>query len=330
MSNLRARAATISAVLTIAIYAGCGDPTGPDALVWTLAASPAYGPVTGISGTSSSDVWAVGRNGGVLHFNGATWSKVSTGFAHTPIDVWARTPSDVWIVGTDGIIPNGFGFPTILHYNGTVWSITSSPTRGLLTSVWGPSASDVWAVSDSGEVVHYDGTSWSSDASQTNVWLKAIWGTSASDVWAGGDHALLHYDGSRWTKVSSEVQVFGLWGTSRSDVWSVGSPEFLLHYDGSTWSSMESGFGPPPIPTGYYSQPLAVWGSSPSNVWIAGKDVGPVDDTCCAKMAHYNGTSWSDVPLPANTPFIIALWGSSASDVWAASRDGIYHGTRAR
>ena len=110
MSNLRARAATISAVLTIAIYAGCGDSTGPDPLVWTLAASPAYGPVTGISGTSSSDVWAVGWQGTVLHFDGSTWSKVLTGFGQDPIDVWARAPSDVWIVGTDGINPDGLGF----------------------------------------------------------------------------------------------------------------------------------------------------------------------------------------------------------------------------
>jgi hypothetical protein len=47
-------------------------------------------------------------------------------------------------------------------------------------------------------------------------------------------------------------------------------------------------------------------------------------------MTHYNGTSWSDVPFPANALIITALWGSSASDVWAASRDGIYHGTHAR
>jgi hypothetical protein len=83
---------------------------------------------------------------------------------------------------------------------------------------------------------------------------------------------------------------------------------------------MESGFGD--------SGAEAVWASSPSNVWVAGKAEGPVDDTCCAKMVHYNGTSWSDVPLAENTPFITALWGSSASDVWAASRNGIYHGTR--
>lgn len=317
---IRNLAAAISAVLTIAIYAGCGDPTGPDSLNWTVVQSPADGPVTGISGTSSSDVWAVARVG-VLHFNGATWSRVVTGFGQAPINVWARTPSDVWIVGTDGINPDGLGFPTILHYNGTAWSITASPTLDVLASIWSSSESDVWAVSYSGEIAHYDGASWSSDASQTNGRLRTVWGTSASDVWVGGDNALLHYNGSGWTKVSSPLAVYGVWGTSRSDVWAVVTwPEILLHYDGSGWSSVESGFGD--------SQAFAVWGSSPSNVWIAGHLEGPVNDTCCAKMTHYNGTSWSDVPLAVNTPFITALWGSSASDVWAASRNGIYHGTR--
>jgi hypothetical protein len=123
--------------------------------------------------------------------------------------------------------------------------------------------------------------------------------------------------------------VWGVWGTSRSDVWSVGFIELLIHYDGSTWSSVASGFGlRATVPGWNESQPFAVWGSSPSNLWLVGKEEGPVDDTCCAKMTHYNGTSWSDVPLPANTPFMTAIWGSSATDVWAASRNGIYHGTR--
>jgi hypothetical protein len=318
-SVIRNLAVAASAVLTIAIYAGCSDPTGPDALVWTVVQSPAVGPVSGISGTSPFDVWALASNG-IFHFNGLTWSKVQTGFGHISTDVWARTPSDVWIAGTDGIDPNAHGYPTILHYNGTVWSITSSPTVDLIQSIWGSSGSDVWAVSHSGEIAHYDGTTWTSDASQTNVWLKAVWGTSASDVWAAGDGALLHYNGSGWSQVLSPFQVLALWGTSPSDVWMLSFPEIVRHYDGSAWSTVESGFGDVGA--------QAVWAASPSNVWVAGKVEGPVDDTCCAKMVHYNGTSWSDVPLAENTPFITALWGSSASDVWAASRNGIYHGTR--
>jgi hypothetical protein len=229
-------AAGICAVLTIATCAACGDATGtrPDSLVWRFAQSPAVGPVSGLSGTSSSDVWAAARNG-LLHFNGATWSTVSTGYAQAPTHVWARTQSDVWVVGTDGIDPHGVGFPTILHYNGTAWSIASSPTRAVLNGIWSSSASDVWAVSDSGEIAHYDGTSWSSDSSQTKGLLMTVWGTSGSDVWAGATLALLHYDGSHWSMVSSPLSVWGIWATASSDVWVVGFPELLLHYDGSTW-----------------------------------------------------------------------------------------------
>src|SRR4026207_2498367 len=93
-------AATACAVVTALVYAACGDSTGPrsDPLVWTAVQSPAAGLVTGISGTSASDVWAVGVDG-IMHFDGATWSKVDIGVAQDhPRAVWARTPSDVWMV----------------------------------------------------------------------------------------------------------------------------------------------------------------------------------------------------------------------------------------
>ncbi len=105
----------------------------------------------------------------------------------------------------------------------------------------------------------------------------------------------------------------------------------IAHYDGTSWSSVPSGFGlPATTPFGSPAVPLAVWGTSPSNVWIAGSSDAVSNGSCCGKMEHSNGASWSDVPLATNAPIISEIWGSSASDVWAVSQEGIYHGTPAR
>jgi hypothetical protein len=322
----------VIAALTSVILAGCADSTGPltDPLVWTAVEAPGIGEVTGISGTSASDIWAVGWERTVLHFDGATWSSVSTGFEQEPYKVWARTRSDVWIIGTHGTTPEGPGSQTIVHYDGTKWSISAIPTSGVLTSVWSSSASDVWAVSTYGEIAHYDGTSWSSVKSGMADLLWTVWGTSPSDVWFGGSYALLHFDGSGWSIAYTPHVVYAIWGTSRSDVWAADSWG-LLHYDGAEWSSVPSGFD---LDTTYpYADrggPYVIWGASRSSVWVAGAPDGPNDGTCCAKMQHYNGASWSDVLLGARLPFVNGMWGSSASDVWAVTQSGILHGTPAR
>jgi hypothetical protein len=53
-----------------------------DGTAWTQVMSPTTNALNGVSGTSATDVWAVGAGTGfgpatVLHFNGTTWSSVS-------------------------------------------------------------------------------------------------------------------------------------------------------------------------------------------------------------------------------------------------------------
>jgi hypothetical protein len=183
--------------------------------------------------------------------------------------------------------------------------------------VWGPSASDIWAVGEQGTIIHYNGTSWSLVSSPTLNSLYAVWGSSASDVWALGPSIILHYDGTTWTPASTSKEVFGVWGSSRSDVWAVGA-NALLHQDGARWSQNSSGAVVPAVS-------LKIWGSSSSNAWVVGGY--QIGATCCpGRISHYNGTTWSDVPIEAQ-PALDDVWGSSATDVWVVGDFGtILHG----
>jgi hypothetical protein len=55
-----------------------------------------------------------------------------------------------------------------------------------LTSVSGTRADDVWAVGARGAIVHFDGSRWTSITSPTNKALRAVFAASADDVWAVG------------------------------------------------------------------------------------------------------------------------------------------------
>jgi uncharacterized repeat protein (TIGR01451 family) len=135
-------------------------------------------------GTSGSDVFAVGSDGTILHYDGTTWSPMSSGTTKGLRGVWGSSGSDVFAVGSDG---------TILHYDGSDWNPMSNP-GGYHYAVWGSSGIDVFVVGNNGSIVHYDGTTWSAMTSGTGLELLGAWGSSYNDVFAvGGYGAILHY-----------------------------------------------------------------------------------------------------------------------------------------
>jgi len=54
---------------------------------------------------------------------------------------------------------------------------------------------------------------------------------------------------------------------------------------------------------------LAVWGSSPNDIWIGGKG---------GMLRHWNGSAWKDYPFFSATCLVVSIWGSSPTSVWAA------------
>ena len=263
----------------------------------------------GVWGTSASDVWAVGYHGTLEHFNGTSWSPVTSGTTEPLVGVWGTSPSNVWIVG---------GFTgTILHYNGTSWSSALERQQiGLLFGVWGGSASDVWVLGDIVPALHYDGTKWSESGSVTPT-IFGMWGNSSSDIWAvgyspGPGGIIVHYNGATWSSVSAVTTqgLSGVWGTSASDVWAAGANGVIVHYDGTSWSSVTS-----PTSQGLVS----LWAASASDAWAVGYG---------GAIVHYDGTSWSNM-TSGTTQDLFGIWGSSDSDMWAVGTSGLLHGTRA-
>jgi hypothetical protein len=61
-----------------------------------------------------------------------------------------------------------------------------------------------------------------------------------------------------------------------------------------------------------------IWGSSSSDVWIAGK-------RGTNGLQHWNGTSWSSYAGVHGTADMVALWGSGPSDVYAVGSTKMQH-----
>jgi hypothetical protein len=256
----------------------------------------------GVFGTSGTDAWAVGTSGTAVHWNGTAWSKVTTGTSANLTAVWGSAPNNYYATGNGGVG---------LHYNGSSWSTISFPDQvtGNLHGVWGADASHVYMVGDGGVAEFFDGSSWLKVSSPTTQPLLSVWGTSANNVYAaGGLGTMLHFDGNTVSVEPSGTNgtLSGLGGTDASNIWAVGASGFTQHFNGSAWTSVarKSGF----LITSICSGPPK------STLWA----VGVSGSLLSVSDAQVTLSNQSGLP-------ILGVWASGPTDVWAATIGTVLH-----
>jgi hypothetical protein len=285
---------------------------------WQVVSSPTptgcvYCSLTGVSGSSASDVWAVGKawfnkvdyDGLIEHYNGNSWSLVSdtqpsNGYLN---GVTSVSSADAWAVGILYNSSNAIAGPLLEHYDGTAWTATTTSLApgGILTSVMAVSASDVWAVGNdqgAGLVMNYNGTSWTQvpvPAPSGSAWnLTGVSATSASDVWVVG-----------YTEVTGTNS-----GTEQP---------IAEHFNGTSWTLTYL-----PQPTGYTFNGLStVLALSSTSVWATGWVSTYNSSVSNALFEYFNGTSWSLAPAPSLSGYDLGYSGlaSTGGVLWATGTE---------
>jgi hypothetical protein len=154
------------------------------------------GPSYGVWGSSGTDVWAAGIGGSLAHFNGTSWSPLSSKIPQQVFMVprlWGSSPTDVLI--TYATPPTLF--PVLsgwYRWDGAnlVAPSLASPPQGL-GETWGFASNDIF-IDSSTDLQHWNGVSWSSTPLPALVAgsVGPIRGSSANDLWIGGQNAAAH------------------------------------------------------------------------------------------------------------------------------------------
>lgn len=103
----------------------------------------------GVFGLADDNVWVVGQEGTVLHWDGTSWTQINVNQTVTLWGVWGDTTSGkVFIVGNSGIALTGdvAGFKKL-----------PTGTDANLYGVYGTSDENVWAVGNRGQILRYNG-----------------------------------------------------------------------------------------------------------------------------------------------------------------------------
>lgn len=275
-----------------------------------------------VMGAAPDDLWAVGEDGAILHFDGSLW-RWNDGL--TPLDlevVWGRAADDVWALGEDA---------QIFHYDGDQWDIVANPFDDELHGIWASAADDVWVVggdtgfSGTSIIGHYDGQQWTKVDSPIDDHLIDVWGAGENEIWAVGDDAILFYDGTGW-----EIEVPSVpgwpragWASGSDDVWIAGDIATddvlqLLHYDATEWHTVDT----PVESSGHGSsgpsspRSNAIWGSGSDDVWA----VGGGND---GNVLHFDGNDWSPAG-PPTTEWMYGVSGTGPDDVWVVGASAIW------
>jgi hypothetical protein len=219
-----------------------------------------------VSGTSASDIWAVGdqetSNLGpyppevtlIMHWDGSSWTRVPSpnpgAFVSRLIVVKAFGPSDVWASGFFQNSDTQMATDMTLHWNGSSWSQVSMPDPSMMVA-GGTSGTDVWFMGAT--PWHFNGSSFTQVPGPVSHEIVA---TSASGAWGlasdlNGNSVLNHWNRSAWSTfqtLPASDSLSGLVALSASDVWAVGevwlangnSATLTMRWNGSTWTTVSS------------------------------------------------------------------------------------------
>ena len=246
----------------------------------------------------------------------ATWTVAQPPFT-TPLGdnvpfaplygISAISTKDVWAVGEVS------GTPLTDDWNGTRWSRVALPSGPcsvfendcVLTGVSGDSASDVVAVGN------------------------AIINSDSAAGWIAEPIAF-HWNGKAWAPMPvpagasddafEHVQAF-----SPTDAWAVGVGDTATgatvaaeQWNGAAWTTVDTGFS-----TTNNLDVAAISGSSSTDVWVVGETTtsGYTNRQFTSVALHYNGSNWSQIPVPDGSG-LVDVFSLSPSSAWAVAADG--------
>jgi hypothetical protein len=282
------------------------------------------------------------------------------------LGVSASSATDAWAVGRTQLNKSDFE-PVALHWNGTAWSVSPGFATAIsiisgasAVGVADISAGDAYAIGNSaatavGSLAHWNGTAWSPVTlplpahANSNTTLNAISADGPDDVWivgtfldsANGQNETFseHFNGTAWSVVpmplvnSSNINAFfqfnGIKANSASDVWAVGdsgvvdvpgSKTLIEHFNGTAWSIV-----PSPSPGSIAILSGVTTSSAANSVWAVGADT-PAGTTARQTLTlNWNGTTWNVVASPntGSTDGVGAVaTNPGAAIVWAVGESG--------
>ncbi len=256
-----------------------------------------------VDGFDATDVYAVGADGLVLHFDGIEWRPEDLSTERDFHGLWCADGGSIVAVGDD----------VLAVKKDDLWSVQEGADLGSMHKIWGTGLDDLYTIGSHGTILHFDGSEWTKMTHPTDQLLCGIWGSGPSDVYVvsaggcsgGGD--IMHYDGETWEIVynARRTPLYTVWGTAADNVIAVGSDGGdFYQYDGDTWVKNDYLWDPPTND---------VHGNSAYNIYAGGYEGG---------FWHWDGSDWHMVEPRLPDQLTDDIWCAPDGQVFVVARPG--------
>lgn len=286
-------------------------PSTPENLeISEPAPSDDVGQIHAIEASATGEIWVVGETrskptkGLIARRYGTEWKKEASlsiaGGDHRLYDITILSPNDIWAVGEYVIDPKT-ARALVVHWDGAEWKVVTGIDTG-----------------------------------PGNNGLHAITAVAPDDIWVGGwsfqegrspggQSLILHWNGETWSNTpllgGTHHTINDLSAVSADDVWAV-TLNVIFHWDGQIWSEAHRAVDP----GGIFGKPnlVGVEAISEQDVWVVGSSywAGGCDHGE-AHILHWDGYTWSSVPIPAidfeciGPPSLADIHALAPDDIWA-------------
>lgn len=226
----------------------------------------------GVWASDAKNAWAVGYGYLILHFNGVSWSEQYSDDSTVGrfFGVSGTSSSNVWAVGEK----DGSGKCPIVHYDGKSWTKSDSPFTGdSLNDVFALQEDWVLTAGSGGQVGLFDGTTWHPDFYQDPGVPRDYYSIHAIDkqhVWLLGGYYVRFYDGSAWSDISSDHELWTMASSGVDDIWFTGGTG-VYHWDGKQISEISVGYNYGSIAVTPGGE---VWAARNGDVYVLLKEIG--------------------------------------------------------
>jgi len=310
-----------------------------DGVAWTVGyENPEESLIGDFWGASDTDVYAVGHDGTLLHWDGVAWQKTQLDSTLDLYRIDGFDANTIWIPALDGRILHGsganwavqddllgrlaFGIGALDARRAVTVSYRAGFAIGTIdgwTEEWSGYRVPLVAIAECdgapcafGDLVSYlrvegDGVRRvSMDAAR----VRDAWSADGSEIIVVGANGRIQRGrGDRWSRDSSgtDADLLAVHGTSASDIWAIGESNTVLHFDGSRWTKLQQ-------PASPYAYTLDdVWAISPNDVHFAAS----------SGAVHFDGVTWSRIELPADEYWnLTSVWARSSTEVYFVGGPG--------
>ncbi|MCP5446323.1 MAG: PKD domain-containing protein [Chromatiaceae bacterium] len=285
------------------------------------------GPID-ISGSSTTNVWALTAGGDAFHFDGSAWQEIDLPPIYAPDQrlypkaIYTTGPDDVWTVGY-----GGSGRATYIgytqHWDGTTWSKVATPFDGqdpsFFRDIDGSGPDDIWVAGDAGYLgdilLHWDGNEWSRvPGPASGTAMARVMTMGPGNAWAlpyslaEGD-LFYYWNGMEWSEGARldlpDAVTINWHDTAKvgeCDAWAVGA-----YYDGSAYRPLAARLMPGTEPPPVNESPLAVAaiigpvsGPAPFNPVFSSAGSSDPDGSITAWHWDFGDGTFSTLPNPSN------------------------------